>query len=264
MYPDLRNKVAVVTGGSSGLGLAIVERFLDEGMRVIINYHSEEHKAQAADLAERYNEDHHQVAHLVYADVSTEEGVQRLYDSALDAFDNLHVWVNNAGMEIRSNTHETSLSDWNKQLNVNLTGVFLSSRIALQHFMNKDMPGSIINMSSVHERVPWPTFAAYSASKGGVKLLTETVALEYAKRQIRVNAIAPGAIATPINAEKFSEPEALAQTEALIPAGFVGEPKHVAACAAWLASEEASYVTGITLFVDGGMKLYPAFEEGDG
>lgn len=147
---------------------------------------------------------------------------------------------------------------------MNLTGVFLGSKAALAHFVERDRPGCIINLSSVHERIPWPTFAHYAASKGGVKLFSETIALEYAHRGIRVNCIAPGAIETPINAEKFADPDARAQTERMIPLGRIGTVEQVAAAAAWLASSESSYVTGTSLFVDGGMALYPSFERGDG
>ena len=127
-----------------------------------------------------------------------------------------------------------------------------------------EMPGVIINLSSVHEIIPWPHFADYAASKAGVGMLTKTLALEYADRGIRVNAIAPGAMNTPINAEKFTDPEARAATERLIPMGYVGAPEDVAAAAAWLASDQAGYVTGTTLFVDGGMTLYPGFQRGQG
>ena len=129
----------------------------------------------------------------------------------------------------------------------------------MQHFVAKGIKGSIINMSSVHEQIPWPRFAHYAASKGGVKLLNKTMAMEYAPQGIRVNAIGPGVINTPINKEKMNDPAQKAALEAIIPMGFAGEPETIAAAAAWLASDQASYVTGITLFVDGGMTLYPAF-----
>ena len=187
-----------------------------------------------------------------------------LLDAALDAFGTVDVWVNNAGIESRYPTHELPLEEWDKMLAVNLTGVFLGSKAALAYFVEADRPGAIVNLSSVHELIPWPTFAAYATSKGGVKLFSETIALEYAHRGIRVNCIAPGAIETPINAQKFADPAARAQTERMIPMGHVGAPEQVAAAAAWLASDESGYVTGHSLFVDGGMSLYPSFENGDG
>lgn len=264
MYPDLQGKTAVVTGASTGLGHSIAARFLEEGMNVVINYHSDKHKTNAQDLANQYNAAGSTRATVVQADISKEVGATRLCDAALDTFKSLDVWVNNAGIESRCPTHELPLDDWDKMIAVNLTGVFLGSRAALAYFVETNRTGTIINLSSVHERIPWPTFAAYAASKGGVKLLSETIALEYAHRGIRVNCIAPGAINTPINAKKFADPKALAQTESMIPMGYIGTPEEVAATAAWLASDQSSYVTGKSLFVDGGMSLYPSFEKGDG
>jgi hypothetical protein len=144
-------------------------------------------------------------------------------------------------------------------IDVNLTGYFLGARAAFKHFLAHNIKGNIINMSSVHEQIPWPRFAHYAASKGGVKLLNETMAMEYAPQGIRINAIGPGAINTPINQEKMNDPAQKAALEKIIPMGFAGEPEVVASAAVWLASEESSYVTGITLFVYGGMTLYPSF-----
>lgn len=260
MYPDLEGKTAIVTGAGSGLGEAIARRFLEEGMNVIIDYHSDRSEGGARSLAAAFAG----AGVAVQADVSTEQGVQRLRDAAVERFGGIDVWVNNAGIESRYPTHELPLDVWEKTLAVNLTGVFLGSRAALAFFVERGRPGNIINMSSVHERIPWPTFAAYAASKGGVKLFTETIALEYAGRNIRANCIAPGAIETPINAEKFADPEAKAQTLRMIPAACIGAASDVAEAAAWLASDSSGYVTGHSLFVDGGMSLYPAFERGDG
>ena len=261
MYKDLTNKVAVVTGGSKGIGKAICERFGKEKMCVVVNYHSDEEGAQEA-VAEIEKNGGKAVA--VEADVSTEEGMDRLLKAAIETFGSLDIWVNNAGMETQKPTHELELEDWEKVLKVNLTGVFLGTKTALSYFKTHQIKGNIINMSSVHEQIPWPTFAHYAASKGGVKLFTETVAMEYAPENIRINSIGPGAIKTPINAEKFEDPKEKDILESMIPMERVGKPEEVAAAAAWLASNESSYVTGITLFVDGGMKLYPSFQGGKG
>lgn len=264
MYSDLSGKTAVVTGASSGLGHGIAKRFLEEGMNVVVNYHSDRHRTQAQELADAFNATGRTKAVVVQADISQEEGADALRQAALDTFGVVDVWVNNAGVENRYPTHDLPLSEWNKVLAVNLTGVFLGSKAALAHFVETGRKGVIVNMSSVHEKVPWPTFAHYTASKGGVKLFSETIALEYAHLGIRVNCIAPGAIETPINAEKFADPKARAKTEALIPLGSIGTVDQIADAAAWLASDQSSYVTGQSLFVDGGMSLYPSFERGDG
>lgn len=261
VYEDLTNKVAVITGSSKGIGKAIAERFAKEHMNVVVNYHSD--KAGADDAVAQIKQLGGKAV-AVHADVSTEDGIQSLIDAAVDEFGKLDVWINNAGLEISSPTNETSLKDWQKVINVDLEAVFLGTKVALNYFLKNNKKGNIINMSSVHEQIPWPNFASYAAAKGGVKLFTQTTAMEYAQRNIRINAIGPGAINTPINAKKFADPKQLAQTTAMIPMHRIGKPKEVAAAAAWLASDESSYVTGITLFVDGGMTLYPAFQGGKG
>ena len=261
MYQDLKGKVAVVTGGSKGIGSAISERFGKEEMKIVINYNSDPTGAQKT--AEQVIKAGGQAV-TVQANVATEEGNQKLLDAAIANFGDLDIWVNNAGMEIKSPTHETTLEDWNKVTLIDQTGVFLGSRTALAYFVEHHKKGNIINMSSVHEQIPWPTFASYAAAKGSVKLFTQTIAMEYAKQNIRVNAIGPGAINTPINAEKFADQAQYDQTVKMVPMDRIGDPEEVAAGAAWLASDESSYVMGITLFIDGGMTLYPAFQGGQG
>lgn len=261
MYADLKNKVAVVTGGSKGIGQAIAARFGQEHMSVVINYRSDK---TGADEAVKMIEANGGQAIAVQADISEEAGATTLLNAALNNFGGLDVWVNNAGMENRVATNEMPLADWQRVLNINLTGVFLGSRAALDYFVKNDKQGNIINMSSVHEQIPWPGFAHYAASKGGVKLFNETIAMEYANCGVRVNAIGPGAINTPINAEKFADKTQLNDTLEMVPMKRIGDPEDVAAAAAWLASDQSSYVTGVTLFVDGGMTLYPSFQNGKG
>lgn len=261
MYTDLKGKVAVITGGSKGIGTAIAERLGSEKMHVIINYRSDEDGAdEAVELVEQAGGK----AVAVQSDVSTEEGIECLIKAAVKHFGTIDAWINNAGMENQHPTHQLALEDWQQVLDVNLTGVFIGSKAALAYFIKEDKPGVILTISSVHEQIPWPTFAHYTASKFGVKGFTQAIAMEYASRNIRVNSIGPGAIETPINAEKFEDDQQRAETEQMIPMKRIGDPKEVAAAAAWLLSNEASYVTGVTLFVDGGMTLYPAFQDGKG
>lgn len=261
MYPELQNKVAVITGGSKGIGNAICYRFGEEKMNVVVNYNSDASGAEeAVNLIKKAGGN----AIAVKADVGSEYGNLHLLEQAINTFGGLDIWVNNAGMENQYNTHELPLAEWEKVININLTGVFLGSRTALNYFVKNGKKGNIINMSSVHEQIPWPTFAHYAASKGGVKLFTQTIAMEYAPHNIRVNSIGPGAINTPINAKKFADPKQLEMTTSMVPMQRIGDPAEVAAVAAWLASDQSSYVTGITLFVDGGMTLYPSFQGGRG
>ncbi|MGF9943401.1 glucose 1-dehydrogenase [Priestia megaterium] len=261
MYKDLEGKVVVITGSSTGLGKAMAIRFATEKAKVVVNYRSKEEEATSV-LEEIKKVGGEAIA--VKGDVTVESDVINLVQSAIKEFGKLDVMINNAGMENPVSSHEMSLSDWNKVIDTNLTGAFLGSREAIKYFVENDVKGTVINMSSVHEKIPWPLFVHYAASKGGIKLMTETLALEYAPKGIRVNNIGPGAINTPINAEKFADPEQRADVESMIPMGYIGEPEEIAAVAAWLASSEASYVTGITLFADGGMTQYPSFQAGRG
>ncbi|AEN91285.1 glucose-1-dehydrogenase [Priestia megaterium] len=261
MYKDLEGKVVVITGSSTGLGKAMAIRFATEKAKVVVNYRSKEDEANSV-LEEIKKVGGEAIA--VKGDVTVESDVINLVQSAIKEFGKLDVMINNAGLENPVSSHEMSLSDWNKVIDTNLTGAFLGSREAIKYFVENDIKGTVINMSSVHEKIPWPLFVHYAASKGGMKLMTETLALEYAPKGIRVNNIGPGAINTPINAEKFADPEQRADVESMIPMGYIGEPEEIAAVAAWLASSEASYVTGITLFADGGMTQYPSFQAGRG
>jgi glucose 1-dehydrogenase len=261
MYKDLEGKVVVITGASKGLGKAMAVRFGEEKAKVVVNYRSTK---KDLDEIVRIIKASGGDAITVQADISKEEDVKRLIEETVEAFGTLDVMINNAGVENEVPSHELSLDDWNKVISTNLTGCFLGSREAIKYMVDNNVKGSVINMSSVHEQIPWPHFVHYAASKGGVKLMSETLALEYAPKGIRVNNICPGAINTPINEEKFNDPEAKQQVLDLIPMGYIGKPEEVAACAVWLASKESSYVTGLSLFVDGGMTQYPGFQAGRG
>lgn len=261
VYKDLVGNTAVITGASSGIGRAIALRFGQEKMNVVINYLSSEDEVHSI---VRKIESFGGKAIGVHGDVTKEEDVKKLVAAAHHHFGSLEVMVNNAGIENEVPSEDLTLDNWRKVLDVNLTGAFLGCREAIDYMLEHRIKGRIINVSSVHERIPWPHFLHYAASKGGIKMMTETLALEFAPEGIRVNNLGPGAIDTPINAAKFSDPAAKASVEALIPLGYIGKPEEIAAAAAWLASSESSYVTGITLFADGGMTKYPAFQGGQG
>ncbi|KIL11562.1 SDR family oxidoreductase [Bacillus safensis] len=261
MYPDLEGKTVLITGAGTGIGQAMARRFGQEKANVVINYFSDKENPDDT-IAEIQK--HGGQAVKIKGDVSKEDDMQAMIDKAVDTFGILDVMINNAGIENEVPSTEMTLDNWNKVMSTNLTGMFLGCRDALKYMTDHGIEGSIINMSSVHQQIPWPHFVHYAASKGGAKLLTETLALEYAPKKIRVNSIAPGAIDTPINAEKFDDPALKKGVIELIPIGYIGKPEEVAACAVWLASKEASYVTGLTLYVDGGMTKYPGFQAGKG
>jgi glucose 1-dehydrogenase len=263
MYPDLEGKTVIITGAATGIGKACAIRFGQEQANVIINYHSDKQVKETDKIIEEIKQNGGN-AIAVQGDVTKEEDIKNLIKKAVEEFGSLDVMINNAGIENEVPSHELTLEDWNKVISTNLTGQFLGCREAIDYFLENEIQGSILNMSSVHEIIPWPHFVHYAASKGGIKLMTQTLALEYAPKKIRINSIAPGAINTPINAEKFSDPKLKEGVLKLIPMGYIGEPEEIAATAVWLASKQASYVTGLTLIADGGMTLYPGFQAGKG
>ncbi|MCY7905861.1 SDR family oxidoreductase [Bacillus inaquosorum] len=255
MYKDLTGKTAIVTGSSKGIGKAIAERFGREKMNVVVNYHSD---PSGADETVDIIKNNGGQAVAVEADVSKEEGIQALLDAALEHFGTLDVMVNNSGFNgAEAMPHEMSLEDWQRVIDVNVTGTFMGAKASLSHMMKNNIKGNVLNISSVHQQIPRPVNVQYSTSKGGIKMMTETLALNYADKGIRVNAIAPGTIATESNVDTKKEENRQKQLKK-IPMKVFGKPEEVAAAAAWLVSEEASYVTGTTLFVDGGMTLYPS------
>lgn len=261
MYPDLKGKVVVITGASTGLGKAMAYRFGQEEAKVVINYFKDDPSIKdMIDQIRSFGGD----AVALQGDVTKEEDIKQLVQEAVSHFGSLDIMINNAGIENEVPSEELSLEDWNRVIATNLTGAFLGCREAIDYMLEKNIKGSIINMSSVHEVIPWPHFVHYAASKGGIKLMSETLALEFAPKGIRVNCIGPGAIDTPINAKKFSDPKLKSGVESLIPMGYIGKPEQIASVAAWLASNEASYVTGITVYADGGMTKFPSFQAGKG
>jgi glucose 1-dehydrogenase len=259
----LKDKNVLVTGGSSGIGQAIAVRFAEYGANVAINYLRQPEEGQETEnqvracVAKVQREGVQDV--LVQGDVSKEEDVVRMVREAVDGLGGIDVLVNNAGIQISRPTEELSSGDFDKVLGVNLRGAFLCAREAIRHFLAQEKAGSIINISSVHQLIPKPGYVGYSTSKGGMQNLTRTLALEYASRGIRVNGIGPGATVTPINRAWIDDPEKRRQVEEHIPMQRAGDADEMAGVTAFLASDDAAYITGQTIFVDGGLTLYPSF-----
>lgn len=261
--PRLSGKNVLVTGASSGIGEAIAIRFAREGANVAINYHS------GAERAEKVKQQAQQAAQqatgsagkqfTVKGDVSKEQDVKDMFARVLKEFGTLDILINNSGVQKPCPSHEIDMADFDRVIGVNLRGTFMCSREALRHFLSRGAKGVIVNNSSVHEIIPKPKYVPYSISKGGMENLTKSLALEYADRGIRVNAVGPGAIVTPINNAWINDPKARAEVESHIPMGRPGEADEIAGVFAFLASEEASYITGQTLFACGGLTLYPEF-----
>jgi glucose 1-dehydrogenase len=259
----LEGKNALITGASSGIGQAVAIRFAREGANVAINYHS---GAGQAEVTRRKASDAHKAAGkpdgkavVIGADVAQEDQVKAMFRQALDAFGSLDILVNNAGIQKPCPSDQMETADFDRILAVNLRGPFLCAREALRHFLTRGQGGVILNNSSVHEIIPKPKYLSYSISKGGMENLTKTLALEYAGRGIRVNAVGPGAIVTRMNESWTGDPKARGEVESHIPMRRPGESDEIAAVFAFLASDEASYITGQTVFACGGLTLYPEF-----
>lgn len=261
----LEGQKAIVTGASSGIGAAIARRFAQAGATVGVNHHGDV-AATDAIIAEIH--DAGGKALPLAADVSVELEVEAMVDEFVAKEGRLDILVANAGIQRDAAFANMSLAAWQRVIDVNLTGQFLSTRAAVRCFLRQGPAphtsraiGKIICMSSVHQVIPWAGHVNYAASKGGVKLLMESLAQEVAPHRIRVNAIAPGAIKTPINRAAWETPEAEKKLLTLIPYGRVGEVEDIAKTAVWLASDDSDYVVGTTIFVDGGMTLYPGFAD---
>ena len=266
-YPvTLTGQTALVTGANSGIGKAVAIGLARAGADVVVNYVAS--PADAEDVAQQIvNLGRRAIA--VKADVSKEEDVLAMFTQAVGHFGTLHVVVSNAGLQRDSAYTAMTLDQWNTVINVNLTGQFLCTREAAREFLRRGVDeaisvaaGKIICMSSVHQIIPWAGHANYAASKGGIDMLMRSIAQELAPHRIRVNSIAPGAIRTPINTAAWNTPAAYSDLMTLVPYKRIGEPDDIARAAAWLASDASDYVTGATLFVDGGMTLYPGFSTG--
>ena len=270
MRKILRGQKALVTGASSGIGKAIAIALCQAGADVVINYRSGDEQAQAvADEATHCGCATNGRAIIHKADVSKEDEVRNMFERMFSDLGTIDILVPNAGLQKDAPFESMTLEQWNTVIGVNLTGQFLCCREAIREFKRRGVKpevscsaGKIICMSSVHETIPWAGHVNYAASKGGVMLMMKSIAQEVAPYRIRVNSIGPGAIRTPINTAAWETPEAYRELLKLIPYKRIGEPEDIARAAVWMASDEADYITGHTLFIDGGMTLYPGFEAG--
>ncbi|HEX6980172.1 MAG TPA: SDR family oxidoreductase [Alphaproteobacteria bacterium] len=263
--PLLAGQRALVTGATSGIGRAIAVAMAATGATVAVNYRGNPAAGEAvvAEITRSGGK-----AFIVKADVSREAEVEQMFAETIERLGTLDILVSNAGLQRDAPFPEMTLEQWNTVIGVNLTGQFLCARAAVREFLRRGVDpqvsraaGKIICISSVHDVIPWAGHVNYAASKGGVMLMMKSLAQEVARHRIRVNGISPGAIKTPINREAWATPEAEAKLLELIPYGRVGAVEDVATAAVWLASDEADYITGATVYVDGGMTLYPGFED---
>lgn len=261
--PKLKGQSALVTGANSGIGKAIAIAMGNEGANVVVNYVTKPEMAQQV-VDEIKNNGGKAIAFC--ADVSKEDQVQSMFQAMYKEFGTIDILVNNAGLQKDAAFEDMTLADWQLVIDVNLTGQFLCAREATREFLRRGVvpersiaAGKIICMSSVHEVIPWGGHVNYATSKGGVMLLMKSMAQELAPKKIRVNSIGPGAIQTPINHGAWETPEALKSLLTLIPYNRIGQPEDIAKVAVWLASDESDYITGTTIFADGGMTLYPGF-----
>ena len=256
----LEGKNILITGASSGIGQAIAIRFAKEGANVAINYRSGAEQAEETRcMARKARTNGGGKEMVIQADVSDETQVRTMVARVIEEFGSLDVLVNNAGIQKPAASHEIEASDFDRVLAVNLRGPFLCSREAIRHFLDRGGPGVILNNSSVHEIIPKPKYLPYSVSKGGMENLTKSLALEYAANGIRVNSVGPGAVVTPINKAWIDNPKARGQVESHIPMSRPAAADEIASVFAFLASDDASYVTGQTIFACGGLTLYPEF-----
>ncbi len=263
----LLNQVAIITGGSSGIGTGVAKAMAAAGATVVVNHSSDRTKNAALEVLSVIEKDSG-IGMIFQCDVSNEEQVEKMFSAVIEQYGTVDILVNNAGIQQDASLVDMTLQQWQKVIDVNLTGQFLCSRAAVREFLRRGVQpeksqaaGKIICMSSVHQVIPWAGHANYAASKGGVDLFMQSIAQQYAPQKIRINSIAPGAIKTPINTEAWHTNEAENKLLKLIPYGRVGVVEDIGKAAVWLASDDSDYVVGTTLFVDGGMTLYPGFKD---
>ena len=259
----LKGQTAIVTGANSGIGEGVAKALGNEKANVVVNYIS---RPEDADNVVKYIKEKGGDALAIKCDVSNEEEVQAMFRQTIDHFGTVDILVNNAGIQKDAAFVDMTLEQWQKVIDVNLTGLFLCAREAVKEFLKRGVvperskaAGKIICMSSVHQVIPWAGHVNYAASKGGIDLLMKSMAQELASKKIRINSIGPGAIQTPINKEVWNKEKAMQDLITLIPYGRIGQPEEIGQVAVWLASDESDYITGTTIFADGGMLLYPGF-----
>lgn len=266
MQISLKGQAALVTGASSGIGEAVAIALGAAGADVVVNYVSSPETAEA--VAEKIRAGGSR-AIAIKADVSKEDEVQAMFAQMFAEFGTIDILVNNAGLQKDAPFHEMTIGQWNTVIDVNLTGQFLCAREAIREFLRRGViqersvaAGKIICMSSVHELIPWAGHVNYAASKGAIKMLMQSLAQEYGAQKIRVNSICPGAIQTKINTAAWSTPEALSALMTLIPYNRIGQPQDIGNLAVFLASDMSDYITGASIFIDGGMTVFEGFAEG--
>jgi glucose 1-dehydrogenase len=265
MDKKLQGQVAIVTGASSGIGAGVAKSLSAAGATVVINYPVAPGK-EAAEAVLTEIKAAGGIGMTAKCDVSKETEVQQMFADTISQYGTVDILINNAGLQKDSPFESMTLDQWNFVLAVNLTGQFLCAREAIREFLRRGIDparsraaGKIIHMSSVHEVIPWAGHANYAASKGGILMLMKSLAQEFAWKKIRINSICPGAIQTPINKAAWDTPEALESLMSLIPYQRIGIPEDIGNAAVWLCSDDSDYVNGTSLFVDGGMTLYPGF-----
>ncbi|MEA1851398.1 MULTISPECIES: glucose 1-dehydrogenase [unclassified Chryseobacterium] len=268
MEISLKNQVAIVTGASSGIGSGIAKSLAAAGATVIVN-HSSEHSADEAGKILKEITDAGGNGMIYQCDVSSEEQVVKMFQQVISQFGTVDILINNAGVQKDAKFTEMTLDQWNTVININLTGQFLCAREAIKEFLRRGIDpsrsiacGKIIHISSVHEVIPWAGHANYAASKGAIRMLMQTLAQEYGADKIRVNSICPGAIQTPINKNAWSTPESMNALMKLVPYNRIGQPEDIGNLAVFLASDHADYISGASIFVDGGMTTFESFSTG--
>ena len=268
MEISLHNQVAVVTGASSGIGSGIAKSLASAGATIIVN-HSSERSVDEAKAVLKEITDAGGNGVIYQCDVSKEDQVVKMFQDVVSQFGTVDILINNAGVQKDSKFTEMTIDQWNTVIGINLTGQFLCAREAIKEFLRRGIDpsrsvacGKIIHISSVHEIIPWAGHANYASSKGAIRMLMQTLAQEYGADKIRVNSICPGAIQTPINKDAWSTPEALSSLLSLIPYNRIGQPQDIGNLAAFLASDLSDYITGASIFVDGGMTTFESFSTG--